>query len=99
MGGATSIQLRDGGVAEILPRIVRRLEFVQVTPAVAAHAPVSRPAPPERNPPGPSTGDARVLRGGAWTASPGFLRATYRYSSAPDYRDSSVGFRCAKGLG
>lgn len=53
---------------------------------------------PERNPQGPRSGDARVLRGGARAAGSGFLRSAYRYNNPPEYRDSTIGFRCAKGV-
>ena len=54
---------------------------------------------PDRNPKGPSSGGARVVRGGSW----GFswrtsLRTTYRHSNAPDFWNIAVGFRCVKVL-
>ena len=52
---------------------------------------------PERNPGGPESGDTRVLRGGSWLSSPLALRAAYRVDGTLGYRDSHVGFRCARG--
>ena len=51
---------------------------------------------PNANPPGPSSGEGRVFRGGAWDDEAGLLRAAYRDA----YLDRSfnlalVGFRCA----
>ena len=45
------------------------------------------------DPKGPATGKHGVLRGGSWRDGPGFCRAAYRISHAPDYRDSYIGFR------
>jgi formylglycine-generating enzyme required for sulfatase activity len=53
---------------------------------------------PGRNPKGPSSGTARVLRGGSWLSEAVRLRAAYRYSYSPGYRFEDVGFRCAKGV-
>ena len=52
---------------------------------------------PERNPPGPATGQYRVLRGGSWDYLPILLRSAYRYYYAPGSRLLNVGFRCARG--
>ena len=43
-------------------------------------------------------GDAtrRVLRGGSWGDSPGYLRSADRYGSAPDNRSIGAGFRVAR---
>ena len=38
----------------------------------------------------------RVLRGGSWVNSTAYLRAAYRYGSAPSYRGDGSGFRCAR---
>lgn len=52
---------------------------------------------PNRNPTGPASGQARILRGGSWRASrPGYLRASYRAGGTPVLRDTFLGFRCAK---
>jgi sulfatase modifying factor 1 len=53
---------------------------------------------PERNPKGPDSGSARVLRGGSWLNDPFSLRAAHRGLSTPDDRYDDVGFRCARGL-
>jgi formylglycine-generating enzyme required for sulfatase activity len=53
---------------------------------------------PAKNPPGPGTGKRRVLRGGSWDISAGFLRVAYRFDSHPDDGDGSFGFRCVSGL-
>ncbi len=54
---------------------------------------------PTRNPKGPSSGDMRIFRGGAWsyTFATDF-RAAKRGRSIPETRVSSRGFRCAKDL-
>jgi formylglycine-generating enzyme required for sulfatase activity len=44
---------------------------------------------PLRNPKGPSTGEARVLRGSN-------RRATWRFAAPPDVRTRNCGFRCAR---
>jgi len=55
---------------------------------------------PASNPQGPSSGSARVVRGGAWdTYSSKYLRSAYRhYNNSPASRDPVIGFRCAKTL-
>ena len=50
---------------------------------------------PERNPAGPESGEKRVIRGGSWTDLPSGIRSTIRVAASPDYRDLTVGFRCA----
>lgn len=50
---------------------------------------------PGSNPPEPSSGDYRVLRGGAWNFVDSYVRATYRYGLDPYYRGGIIGFRCA----
>jgi formylglycine-generating enzyme required for sulfatase activity len=49
---------------------------------------------PLNNPPGPSSGSAKVLRGGGWIDDRGGLRVAYRRASTPDSRET-FGFRCA----
>ena len=53
---------------------------------------------PLRNPMGPDQGDMKTLRGGSWNDSPLAGRTTARMKMFPDYRDTTVGFRCAKSL-
>lgn len=48
------------------------------------------------NPFGPSTGQARVLRGGGWGYESSTVPITYRYGYTPSYSDPYVGFRCAR---
>ncbi len=50
---------------------------------------------PERDPSGPASGDARVLRGGSWFAGISDpLRVSYRYSFDPEHTSNLIGFRC-----
>jgi len=51
---------------------------------------------PERNPPSPEHGVYRVLRGGGYTTTGGDLRITSRSKMVPDFRDETIGFRCAR---
>lgn len=50
---------------------------------------------PEQNPPGPEYGTYRVLRGGGYTTTGGDVRITSRSKMMPDFRDETIGFRCA----
>ena len=50
---------------------------------------------PDSNPPGPTTGTHKVLRGGSLDESAIFLRAALRNISSPADRNYSIGFRCA----
>ncbi len=61
--------------------------------------------PPDKNPPGPTTGTMRVARGGSWysgfdTARPirpaSVLRTTFRFAYPADQRGFDRGFRLAK---
>ncbi len=54
---------------------------------------------PERNPPGPTNGRYRGVRGGSWKSKVIMLRTATRSGSAPDQRSATIGFRCAKSLG
>ena len=48
------------------------------------------------DPKGAPSGDARVIRGGAWNAVfPEWARPTLRFSMAPTARNYAIGFRCA----
>ena len=46
-----------------------------------------------KDPLGPATGSARVVRGGSFLNIPYDLRGANRYRSAPEVRDPSLGFR------
>lgn len=50
---------------------------------------------PATNPPGPTDGEKRVIRGGSWADLPTALRVSARMSAEPEFRDRTVGFRCA----
>jgi sulfatase modifying factor 1 len=47
----------------------------------------------KKDPEGPSSGDARVLRGGSFNNDARVCRAAYRHRRAPALRFSSIGFR------
>ena len=49
----------------------------------------------ERNPRGPDHGIFRVLRGGVYTSTGSDIRITSRSRMIPDFRDETIGFRCA----
>lgn len=51
---------------------------------------------PERNPRSPEYGTYKVLRGAAYTSSGSDLRITARNKMPSDFRDETIGFRCAK---
>ncbi len=51
---------------------------------------------PERNPPGPSAGRYKGVRGGSWKSKPMMLRAATRSGAPPDQRSPTIGFRCAQ---
>lgn len=51
---------------------------------------------PKLDPPGPSSGSQRALRGGSWADHPKLLRASIRLRSAPENRSDFFGFRCAR---
>ena len=48
---------------------------------------------PQNNPQGPSSGGARVLRGGDWGYDPERCRVSCRYDEDPDYPDCYFGLR------
>jgi formylglycine-generating enzyme len=50
---------------------------------------------PRQDPPGPSRGQRRVLRGGSWYLAPQYVRVSDRLGNVPSVRDDSFGFRCA----
>jgi formylglycine-generating enzyme required for sulfatase activity len=51
---------------------------------------------PSENPPGPATGEYRVLRGGSWYSSGSSVRSAIRLYNLPDLWDVSDGFRCVR---
>lgn len=51
---------------------------------------------PDHNPPGPSAGRYKIVRGGSWKSEPAMLRAATRNGAVPDQRAPTIGFRCAK---
>lgn len=53
---------------------------------------------PEKNPPGPTSGRYRSVRGGSWKSKIIMLRTATRSGSAPDQRSATIGFRCARSL-
>jgi formylglycine-generating enzyme required for sulfatase activity len=52
-------------------------------------------ASPKRNPKGPRTGQAHVVRGGSWDSRPSVLSASCRNFGYRGYREGDFGFRCA----
>ncbi len=42
---------------------------------------------------------SKVLRGGSWSISGGYVRAAYRPHYTPDFRASNIGVRCVRGVG
>jgi formylglycine-generating enzyme required for sulfatase activity len=53
------------------------------------------PAEDVSDPPGASSGETRVIRGGSWQTEAANTRCAARSTRAPDRRDSDVGFRIA----
>ncbi|MCL2117032.1 MAG: SUMF1/EgtB/PvdO family nonheme iron enzyme [Planctomycetaceae bacterium] len=51
---------------------------------------------PEEDPPGPSDGLSRVLRGGAWQFGAEATRSAYRNSANPDATSNVIGFRVVR---
>ena len=51
---------------------------------------------PEQNPPSPDHGVFRVLRGGGYATTGADIRITSRSKMVPDFRDETIGFRCAE---
>jgi len=47
------------------------------------------------DPPSPTRGLFRILRGGSWANDPRNVRASFRARYEPSYRSNSIGFRCA----
>ena len=51
---------------------------------------------PERNPPGPSHGSMRLVRGGGWlVADVRMLSCSHRHKVPPDTYSYAIGFRVA----
>ena len=50
---------------------------------------------PSSNPQGPSSGDFRVMRGGAWFNLSSLVRSAYRAWDDPTYSSYTIGFRCS----
>jgi sulfatase modifying factor 1 len=50
---------------------------------------------PDRDPPSPEFGTYRVMRGGSYTTTGADVRITSRSKMVPDFRDETIGFRCA----
>lgn len=50
---------------------------------------------PTDDPPGPSSGSSRVLRGGSWNDDAANCRSAYRSTYVPSFRSSNGGFRLA----
>ena len=50
---------------------------------------------PVNDPPGPAP-DYPVVRGGAWSGPPNYLRVAYRGNYSPTLQDDLIGFRCAR---
>ena len=55
-------------------------------------------AAPDRNPPGPETGKAKVLRGGSWYFYHDLARCAYRHRDLPGFCGSIVGVRFSRPL-
>jgi sulfatase modifying factor 1 len=51
--------------------------------------------PTDKSPKGPDHGVFRVLRGGGYTSTGTDIRITSRSRMVPDFRDETIGFRCA----
>ena len=49
-----------------------------------------------RNPKGPDSGTAKVIRGGGWYDPPNRIKSTRRMYASADNRADDIGFRCAK---
>ncbi len=51
-------------------------------------------AKPVVDPTGPRLGTDRIRRGGSWRSLLPNIRVSFRLASSPNFRDSSIGFRC-----
>lgn len=52
---------------------------------------------PKKNPPGSHATTARVVRGGSWESTAGFLRSSNRAAYWVKMRNYAIGFRCVSG--
>jgi formylglycine-generating enzyme len=50
---------------------------------------------PDKDPPSPEFGTYRAMRGGGYTTTGSDVRITSRSKMVPDFRDETIGFRCA----
>ena len=53
---------------------------------------------PKENPQGLDKGQYKVIRGGNWRNNADYIDLTYRNATAPNVRNFTVGFRCAKSV-
>ncbi|MEW6324172.1 MAG: formylglycine-generating enzyme family protein [Nitrospirota bacterium] len=53
---------------------------------------------PAKNPAGPPIGDEKVIRGGSWHDSFRYSHTYSRFKMLPEYRDVTIGFRCARSM-
>lgn len=51
---------------------------------------------PALDPAGPTSGESKVIRGASWNDSVKRATTTTRFKTFPEYRDVTIGFRCAK---
>ncbi|MDX1983809.1 MAG: SUMF1/EgtB/PvdO family nonheme iron enzyme, partial [Bryobacteraceae bacterium] len=51
---------------------------------------------PSLDPPGPETGEYRVLRGGSWDDVPSYVRVSFRYRGRPEFRNFNIGLRSVR---
>jgi formylglycine-generating enzyme required for sulfatase activity len=56
----------------------------------------SNPTTAQTNPIGPSLGSHRVIRGGSWYDSAGYIRSSARYFYVPSGRSMGIGFRIVR---
>lgn len=54
------------------------------------------PSESTTDPQGPTNGELRIHRGGAWDFGPDYARVTYRNAAPPDFVSRDLGFRLAK---
>jgi sulfatase modifying factor 1 len=49
---------------------------------------------PSQDPPGPASGQLRLVRGASWDDVPAYLRVSYPHKCEPELRNYTLGFRC-----